>query len=151
MASSISNVCVCFSYDVGEEHGLPWTQNTWQGLRTGKPRRGEKCCSAPSRIYPDGSNSNFFPGISQAPQHRSYITKTQPWSQNSSPTQPHTDPNSTLFTFPQRESPHTLKHLKTAAKTREDGEISMQIFTVPAQLLPVQILLLNLLGILGCL
>lgn len=44
-----------------------------------------------------------------------------------------------MHSHPQ-ESPHTLKHLKTGAGTREDGEILLQPFTASAQLLPEQLL-----------
>lgn len=43
-----------------------------------------------------------------------------------------------LYSHPQH-SPHTLKHLKTEAGTKEDGDISPQPFAAPAQLLPAQL------------
>lgn len=148
MASSISNVCVCFSYDFGEEHGLPWTQNSWQGLKTDKSRSSESAALLPVGLTLMAATATSFLKISHMPQHRSHVMKTQPRSQNSSPTQPHADPSSTrthiLHSRP-RESPHTLKHLKTGAETREDGEISMHSFSL------CSFSLLHLLDIPGCL
>lgn len=121
----------CFPYDFGGEHGLPWTQNTWQRLRTGKPRRAKNAALLPVGLTPMAATAAPF--LESPTRHSTDLTKPKhnpgaktplPHSHTPIPT-PHI-----LHSCPQ-ESPHTLKHLKTGAETREDGKISMQIFAAP--------------------